>query len=242
MWWDRSRRRDGEGPAEPVGPGGPRRARGPSGTLGRHRRWSRPARQAGEPAPEPPGSSPNQPGSSPEPPERSPKPPGSSPERPPAPPPGADDPAESLGPIGIGKGEARPFEPKSVDLAKYLTARFTPDTIMDGWGTGFLTLRGASVRGGSHRWEGAPRQDSFAAALVPGKNWVVAAVADGVSAAPQSHIGAAAAVEAAVEYFVNTTAADVGRIDWRQVCETVADRLRLAARSLDRFEGAPGAI
>jgi serine/threonine protein phosphatase PrpC len=139
---------------------------------------------------------------------------------------------DCLDPIVVGEAKPRPFESKHVDAAKYITPRFTPDTIIDAWQNDFLTLRGASIRGNSHRWEKIPRQDSFATAFVPHKNWVVVAVADGVSAAPQSHIGAAIAVDSAISYFVNTPTADVERLDWRQACEVVARRLTLKITSL----------
>lgn len=54
-----------------------------------------------------------------------------------------------------------------------------------------LALRGVSVRGHIHRWEGSVRQDQLAVGQV-GENWV-AAVSDGLGSQPHSHLGAALA-------------------------------------------------
>jgi hypothetical protein len=145
-------------------------------------------------------------------------------------------------PIIIGKGTPQLFEPKYVATAKYVTPPFTPDTIIDGWENDFLTLRGASVRGGSHRWENTPRQDSFAAAFVPDKNWVVVAVADGVSGAPQSHIGASVAVNSTVSYLVNIKTSEIGCIDWKHVCKTIARDLKSVCGSMRGYEHMLGTI
>jgi hypothetical protein len=141
----------------------------------------------------------------------------------------------SLRPIIVGKEKPRFFESRYVDVTKFITPHFTPDTITDGWENGFLTLRGASVRGGSHRWENIPRQDSFATVFIPDKNWVVVAVADGVSGASQSHIGAHVAVNSAINYFINTKTADIERINWKHVCETTAQNLNQAVKSLKGY-------
>ncbi|MDR1089051.1 MAG: protein phosphatase 2C domain-containing protein [Coriobacteriales bacterium] len=123
-----------------------------------------------------------------------------------------------------------------MDATRYIAPPYIPDTILDGWENDFLTLRGASVRGGSHRWEHTPRQDSFAAAFLPDKNWVVVAVADGVSGAPQSHIGATVAVNSAISYFANTKTTRMERIDWKQVCEAIARDLNQTSASLKDYE------
>jgi serine/threonine protein phosphatase PrpC len=142
----------------------------------------------------------------------------------------------------VGKKKTQPFEPKYVDVTKYITPHFTPDTIIDGWENDFLTLRGASVRGGSHRWENTPRQDGFATAFIPEKNWVVVAVADGVSGAPQSHIGASVAVDSAINYFINTKAAGIEQLNWKHVCEIIARNLKLTSKSMKSHGHTLGAV
>ncbi|MEV6198109.1 protein phosphatase 2C domain-containing protein [Streptomyces sp. NPDC051920] len=72
------------------------------------------------------------------------------------------------------------------------TAALTPDMVVDGAGYGTLTVRAASVRGDSHRYQGEPRQDSLAVVRLgaPGPDGLLLlAVADGVGSAPRSHVG-----------------------------------------------------
>ncbi|MCT9005651.1 protein phosphatase 2C domain-containing protein [Streptomyces rhizosphaerihabitans] len=72
------------------------------------------------------------------------------------------------------------------------TAALTPDMVVDGAGYGALTVRAASVRGDSHRYQGEPRQDSLAVVRLgaPGADGLLMlAVADGVGSAARSHIG-----------------------------------------------------
>ncbi|MER5402175.1 protein phosphatase 2C domain-containing protein [Streptomyces sp. NPDC002599] len=72
------------------------------------------------------------------------------------------------------------------------TAALTPDMVVDGAGYGPLTVRAASVRGDSHRYQGEPRQDSLAVVRLgtPGPDGLLLlAVADGVGSAARSHVG-----------------------------------------------------
>jgi serine/threonine protein phosphatase PrpC len=87
------------------------------------------------------------------------------------------------------------FEPKPPSAV----SDYRPDTVYDGWSTGDFTVRLASVRGYSHRYNGLPRQDDVAAGFDPGSGTVLFAVADGVSSARQSHIGAAIACTTLIE-------------------------------------------
>lgn len=68
-----------------------------------------------------------------------------------------------------------------------------PDTVFDGARHGTLTVRAASTRGDGHRHGGTPRQDDYC--LYGTADWLVAAVADGVSQGALSHLAAEAAVE-----------------------------------------------
>jgi serine/threonine protein phosphatase PrpC len=80
-----------------------------------------------------------------------------------------------------------------------------PDSAVDGFSVGALTVRGASVKGDGHRYGGLPRQDAMALCALGsggaanGHDLVAAFVADGVGSASHSHLGAAAACAAAVE-------------------------------------------
>ncbi|WP_406837554.1 protein phosphatase 2C domain-containing protein [Streptomyces sp. AHU1] len=71
-------------------------------------------------------------------------------------------------------------------------AALTPDMVVDGAGYGALTVRAASVRGDSHRYQGEPRQDSLAVVRLgaPGPDGLLLlVVADGVGSAARSHVG-----------------------------------------------------
>jgi serine/threonine protein phosphatase PrpC len=70
-------------------------------------------------------------------------------------------------------------------------AACTPAVLLDGISAGRLTVRGASVRGDSHNWEGSCRQDSMTLTRIgpPEAEMLLLAVADGVGSAPYSHIG-----------------------------------------------------
>jgi serine/threonine protein phosphatase PrpC len=87
------------------------------------------------------------------------------------------------------------FEPKPPSAV----VDYRPDTVYDGWSTGDFTVRLASVRGYSHRYSGFPRQDDVAAGFHPQSGIVLFAVADGVSSAGKSHIGASIACSTLVE-------------------------------------------
>lgn len=112
------------------------------------------------------------------------------------------------------------FEPK----APSTIAEYRPDTIHDGWSTESLTVRLASVRGYSHRYSGKPRQDDAAAGADPRTGIVVFAVADGLSSAERSHIGASIACSTLVE--MQRWMLDSGHpIDLPRAVETAAARI-----------------
>jgi serine/threonine protein phosphatase PrpC len=66
-----------------------------------------------------------------------------------------------------------------------------PDTAIEWADLPGLTIRGVSVRGHSHRWEGSVRQDQLAVGEID--DLLVCAVADGLGSQPDSHLGAALA-------------------------------------------------
>lgn len=112
------------------------------------------------------------------------------------------------------------FEPK----APSTVYGYRPDTVFDGWSTADFTVRLASVRGYSHRYNGLPRQDDVAMGYDPRSGLILFAVADGVSSASQSHIGAAIACTT----FVETVRAGLdydGRLDLADAVEVAASRM-----------------
>ena len=86
----------------------------------------------------------------------------------------------------------------------YRSLPFRPDVVIDGWSTDAMTVRGVSQRGHLHRYNGAPRQDDFVMHHLPDGR-VIVLVADGVSGAPQSHIGASTATKQAAEWLHATS-------------------------------------
>jgi serine/threonine protein phosphatase PrpC len=116
-------------------------------------------------------------------------------------------------PVGTPGADFEPRPPASPS--------YRPDTVADGWSTGDLTVRLASVRGYAHRYEGLPRQDDVAAMHHPATGAVVFAVADGVSSTPLAHIGATAACRAAITAVLAALDAG-GPVDWARVVEHAA--------------------
>ncbi|MGW0792135.1 protein phosphatase 2C domain-containing protein [Streptomyces sp. NPDC002911] len=119
----------------------------------------------------------------------------------------------------FGRPAAR-FEPKPPEADPY-----RPDTLFDGWSTPELTVRLASVRGDAHRFGGQPRQDDIVVAAHEPTGAVVFAVADGVSAAPQSHVGAALACRTAVADALRQLDEGRPQVDWKRVVDSAAYQL-----------------
>jgi Protein phosphatase 2C len=103
--------------------------------------------------------------------------------------------------------------------AKYQSLPFRPDVVLDGWSTEAITVRGVSQRGHLHRYNGAPRQDDFTAHHLPDGR-VVITVADGVSGAAQSHLGASTATRHAAELLCTHPHPEV--IDWSGLIKSTA--------------------
>lgn len=121
------------------------------------------------------------------------------------------------GPLTIG--EPAP----AVEVRLGASEPYRPDTIADG-GTAFgLQLRAASVRGLAKRYAGGPRQDDICLRLHDPTGALIAAVADGVSGAPRSDLGAALAVRyAAVAVARQLDAGGVDSLDWTNVFDQAA--------------------
>jgi hypothetical protein len=130
-------------------------------------------------------------------------------------------------------------EPSAIG-AGYRSLPFRPDVVIDGWSTGAMTLRGVSQRGHLHRYNGAPRQDDFAAHHLPDGR-VVVLVADGISAAPQSHIGASTATKQAAEWLHSHLGDDIADTDWMTLLKSTAWALNERAQTLLEL-GAPDPV
>jgi hypothetical protein len=107
-----------------------------------------------------------------------------------------------------------------------------PDVALDAGAVGPLTVRAASVRGAGHRYDGTPRQDDFGLAVAgPAGEWLVVAVADGVSAGPRSHLAARVAVRSGLQQVQAALAASSpDQLAWDEVIGTVAGHVLLQAR------------
>jgi hypothetical protein len=107
------------------------------------------------------------------------------------------------------------------------TQPYRPDTVIDGWSSEHFHVRCAAVRGPAHRALAVPRQDECTVVLHPATGAVIAVVADGVSNAPLSHLGATVVCRTVVDYLLQ--ALDAGaEVDWH-------DLLRCAGWSLVEY-------
>lgn len=106
---------------------------------------------------------------------------------------------------------------------------FRSDISADGWSTRTLTVRAASVRGYSHRYQGAPRQDEFAVAAHP-DGTVVFAVADGVSSATESDTGAWTACRTVLTDLLRALDQGVDPVPWHELVTRTAGLLVERAR------------
>ena len=118
------------------------------------------------------------------------------------------------GPVTIGEPAAW-LEPRLAAAEPY-----RPDTIADGGEVLGLTVRAASVRGLTKRFAGGPRQDDLCLRSVEATETLLIAVADGISGAPRSELGAALAVRYATAAAARQL--DAGTLDWVDVFQQAA--------------------
>jgi serine/threonine protein phosphatase PrpC len=121
-------------------------------------------------------------------------------------------------------------EPTAI-AATYSSLPFRPDVVIDGWSTDTMTVRGVSQRGHLHRYNGAPRQDDFAVHQLPDGR-VIVLVADGVSGAHQSHIGAATVTRQAADWLHSNLGVDLAHTDWSALLKYAAWSLTERAQQL----------
>jgi serine/threonine protein phosphatase PrpC len=121
-------------------------------------------------------------------------------------------------------------EPSAIG-ADYSSLPFRPDVTIDGWSTEAITVRGVSQRGHLHRYNGAPRQDDFGVHRLPDGR-VIVLVADGVSAAPESHIGASTVIKQAADWLHSNLSDDLGYTDWLALLKSAAWALTERAQAL----------
>ncbi len=133
-------------------------------------------------------------------------------------------------------GSPSPTVEPSAIAKNYSSLPFRPDVVIDGWSTDAITVRGVSQRGHLHRYNGAPRQDDFALHRLPDGR-VIVLVADGVSGAPQSHIGAATVTKQAADWLHSNLADDVGHTDWLALLKSAAWALTERAQTLLGLDG-----
>jgi serine/threonine protein phosphatase PrpC len=115
---------------------------------------------------------------------------------------------------------------------------FRPDTVIDGWSNDAVTVRGVSLRGHVHRHNGAPRQDDFAIHWLPDGR-LIALVADGVSSAKQSHLGATTAVRQATHWLKTQMPSETTETDWIGLVRDAAYALINQAQAMLKLEEPP---
>jgi serine/threonine protein phosphatase PrpC len=131
----------------------------------------------------------------------------------------------------ITVGSPSPTVEPSAIATDYYSLPFRPDVVIDGWSTDTMTVRGVSQRGHLHRYNGAPRQDDFALhRLTDGR--VIVLVADGVSGAPQSHIGASTVIKQAADWLHSNVGDDLANTDWVALLKSAAWALTERAQTL----------
>lgn len=123
-------------------------------------------------------------------------------------------------PIVVGNPSPA-FEPRPAD-EKYHKRPYRSDSVLDGWGTEHFVVRGASLRGNLHRYNGCPRQDDFALCYLRDTDRLLIAVADGVSSADQSHLGSTFAVRASLQWLQANVELDPATADWSDLFKDVA--------------------
>ena len=109
---------------------------------------------------------------------------------------------------------------------------FRHDVTVDGFSIGNLTVRAASLRGSSHQYRGTPRQDAYAARSTANDEWLILAVADGVSDGRWSELSAESACQFGSEIVAArlVESGSIGAIEWPDIARMVNVHLAHQAR------------
>lgn len=128
----------------------------------------------------------------------------------------------------------RDMRPSTVHQPTGLSVRRRHDFECEAFAVGGLHVAGASLRGLSHSWDGRPNQDAFFVGMSEDQRWVIAVVADGVSAAALAADAAEASSREAWRAVRHALSAstDPREIDWAAVGETVRQRVLARGRRL----------
>jgi serine/threonine protein phosphatase PrpC len=149
--------------------------------------------------------------------------------------------SEIQGPVHVGQiviGTPSPDVEPVPTNPRFRDFPFRPDTVVDGWSNDVVTVRGASLRGHVHRHNGAPRQDDFALHLLPDGR-LIALVADGVSSAKQSHLGATMAVRQATQWLKTQMPPQTEDTDWMGLARDAAYALVNQAQTMLHLQDPP---
>ncbi|UQE76063.1 protein phosphatase 2C domain-containing protein [Gordonia sp. PP30] len=137
-------------------------------------------------------------------------------------------------------GEPSPVVTTVPTSASYRRTPYRADTVIDGWDNDSMAVRGTTMRGHLHRFNGAPRQDEMVLAEDSGR--VVVCVADGVSAAQYAHVGAAAVCRYAAAWLDQSRSVPLWDLDFRKLLEYANYGLvATAAQALGLVEPDPAA-
>lgn len=130
-------------------------------------------------------------------------------------------------------GDRSPAVPAVPTDSRFRRVPFRPDTVVDGWQLDGVAVRAASVRGDLHRFNGAPRQDDVLIAEFDGR--VIVLVADGVSSALHSHLGASAATRYGAQWLESQRGTALEDLDLSNLFDNVAYGLVSTCRTMHQM-------
>jgi serine/threonine protein phosphatase PrpC len=110
---------------------------------------------------------------------------------------------------------------------------YVPDTVLDAARVGRLEVRAVSTRGDGHRYEGTVRQDAMSLGTTDDKQWVLAAVADGVGSSLRSELGS----QKAVQVGLDGLRSEISRNELDADFAVVFAQVRVALEHLSQAEG-----
>lgn len=131
-------------------------------------------------------------------------------------------------------GSLSDMRPAAVRQSVGQAVRRRHDFECEAFVVGGLHVAAASLRGLSHSWDGRPNQDSFYVGLSDDERWVIAVVADGVSAAALADLASEATAREAWRAVRDSLggAADPLDVDWASVGDAIQRRVLARGRQL----------